>query len=119
MKPFTPQEIYFAFDKYDLRESEIAKLDEMVKFLTEHPDVPVTIEGHTCYIGTEEYNMALGLHRAEAVRQYLIDHGIAADRIETISYGENRPKYDNSREITRRFNRRAWFVIKEEKKPES
>lgn len=112
---YAPQEIYFAFDKYELRDSEISKLDDMVKYLQEHPDIPVTIEGHTCYIGTEEYNMALGLHRAEAVRQYLIDHGIAADRIETISYGETQAKYDNSREVTRRFNRRAWFVIKEEK----
>lgn len=111
---FQVEEIYFAFDRYDLRESELPKLDKMVQYLKEHPDEGVVIEGHTCYIGTEEYNMALGLHRAEAVKQYLIDHGIDPARIEVISYGESKPKYDNSREITRRFNRRVWFVLKQE-----
>ena len=109
-------EIYFAFDKYELRPSETEKLDKIIQWLKDNPDATVVIEGHTCYIGTEEYNMALGLHRAEAVKQYFVEHGISEARMKTISYGETRPKYDNSREVTRRFNRRAWFVVKGVKK---
>jgi outer membrane protein OmpA-like peptidoglycan-associated protein len=60
--------------------------------------------------------MALGLHRAEAIKDYLVSKGIDANRIEVISYGETQPKYDNSQEITRRFNRRGWFVIREKPK---
>ena len=65
------------------------------------------IEGHTCNIGTAEYNLALGERRASAVRDYLVSRGISADRLRTVSYGEERPRYDNSREETRRLNRRA------------
>lgn len=108
-------EIYFDFDKYNLREEEIPKLDAIAQYLIEHPDIDITIEGHTCYIGTEEYNMALGTHRAEAVKNYLISKGVQQERIKTISYGETMPKYDNSKEETRRFNRRAWFIEIKEK----
>ncbi len=94
------------------------KLDRIAAYLLEHPDTRVIIEGHTCYIGTDEYNMALGWHRAEAVKNYLVQKGVDPRRIETISYGETRPKYDNSREVTRRFNRRAWFVLRVEKQPQ-
>ena len=70
------------------------------------------IEGHTCNIGTAEYNLALGERRANAVRDYLISRGITADRLQTVSYGEERPKYDNTREETRRLNRRAALVVR-------
>ena len=72
----------------------------------------LTIEGHTCNIGTAEYNLALGERRANAVRDYLASNGIAAGRLQTVSYGEERPKYDNSREETRRMNRRAAMVVR-------
>jgi outer membrane protein OmpA-like peptidoglycan-associated protein len=72
----------------------------------------ITIEGHTCNIGTAEYNLALGERRAVAVRQYLQSRGIGADRMTTISYGEERPKYDNAREETRRLNRRAAMIVR-------
>ena len=71
----------------------------------------VTIEGHTCNIGTAEYNLALGDRRANAVRAYLLGRGVTADRLRTVSYGEERPKYDNAREETRRLNRRAALVV--------
>ncbi len=54
------------------------------------------IEGHTCNIGTAEYNLALGDRRANAVRDYLVSRGVTADRLRTVSYGEERPKYDNA-----------------------
>ncbi len=108
-------EIYFDFDKYDLKEEAISKLDVIAQYLIEHSDINITIEGHTCYIGTEEYNMALGAHRAEAVKNYLISKGVHEERIKIISYGETQPKYNNSKEETRRFNRRAWFIEIKEK----
>jgi OOP family OmpA-OmpF porin len=74
--------------------------------------VRVQIEGHTCNIGTAEYNLALGERRATSVKDYLVSRGINADRLQTISYGEERPKYDNSREETRRLNRRAALTVR-------
>jgi OOP family OmpA-OmpF porin len=71
----------------------------------------VKIEGHTCDIGTAEYNLALGDRRAKAVSDYFVSRGIRADRLSTVSYGEEAPKYDNSREETRRLNRRAALIV--------
>ncbi|PYR56503.1 MAG: peptidoglycan-associated lipoprotein, partial [Acidobacteria bacterium] len=77
-----------------------------------NPNVRIEIEGHTCNIGTAEYNLALGERRATSVREYLVSRGVGADRMRTVSYGEERPKYDNSREETRRLNRRAALVVR-------
>ena len=105
-------DIYFEFDKYELRPEEMAKLDKAAKILTANPELKVQIEGHCCYIGTEEYNMVLGEHRALAIKEYLVNvKGIDSNRISTISYGESRPEFDNSREETRRFNRRGHFKV--------
>ena len=84
-----------------------AALDEAIKTLQDNADLRIEIEGHTCNIGTAEYNLALGERRANAVRDYLAGRGIGADRLRTVSYGEERPKHDNAREETRRLNRRA------------
>jgi outer membrane protein OmpA-like peptidoglycan-associated protein len=70
------------------------------------------VEGHTCNIGTTEYNLALGERRAKAVRDYLLSRGIGGNRVTTVSYGEERPKFDNDRGDTRRLNRRAALVVK-------
>ena len=70
------------------------------------------IEGHTCNIGTAEYNLALGERRAAEVRNYLVRRGIAPGRLTTVSYGEERPAHDNGEEATRRLNRRAAFVVR-------
>ena len=86
-------------------------LEEAVNALLETPTLRVTIEGHTCNIGTAEYNLALGDRRAHAVLEYLTNRGVAADRLVTVSYGEEQPKYDNAREETRRLNRRAAVVV--------
>jgi outer membrane protein OmpA-like peptidoglycan-associated protein len=72
----------------------------------------LTVEGHTCNIGTTEYNLALGERRAAAVRDYLSGRGINANRLQVVSYGEERPRHDNSREETRRLNRRAAMTIR-------
>ena len=80
--------------------------------LQANPDKSIVIEGHTCSIGTNEYNLALGSRRAGSVRDYLVSRGVPASRMETRSYGEERPKYDNAREETRRLNRRAALVVR-------
>ena len=86
-------------------------LDEAVTAMRTNTTLRVEIEGHTCNIGTAEYNLALGDRRANAVKDYLVSRGISADRLRTVSYGEERPKYDNSREETRRLNRRAALTV--------
>ena len=105
------EDVYFDFDRYSLRPEATRVLDEAVTALRENATLRVEIEGHTCSIGTAEYNLALGDRRANAVRDYLISRGIAADRLRSVSYGEERPKHDNSREETRRLNRRAALVV--------
>jgi outer membrane protein OmpA-like peptidoglycan-associated protein len=90
----------------------VRTLDEAVAALQKNPNIRVTIEGHTCNIGTAEYNLALGERRATSVREYLASRGISAERLTIVSYGEERPKYDNSREETRRLNRRAALVVR-------
>jgi peptidoglycan-associated lipoprotein len=106
------EDVHFDFDRYTLRPEAARLLDEVVSQMRDNPDVRIQIEGHTCNIGTAEYNLALGDRRANAVREYLSSHGVSADRLSTVSYGEERPKYDNMREETRRLNRRAALVVR-------
>src|SRR5207302_9855415 len=94
-----------------LRPEATGVLDEAIAAMRDDATLKLEIEGHTCNIGTAEYNLALGDRRATSVRDYLVSRGIGADRLRTISYGEERPKYDNSREETRRLNRRAAMVV--------
>jgi peptidoglycan-associated lipoprotein len=105
------EDVYFDFDRYSLRPEATRVLDEAIAALRENATLRVEIEGHTCNIGTAEYNLALGDRRANAVKDYLVSRGVTADRLNTVSYGEERPKYDNSREETRRLNRRAALVV--------
>jgi peptidoglycan-associated lipoprotein len=108
----TFEDVHFDFDRYSLRPEATRVLDEAIKSLMSDRTLRITIEGHTCNIGTAEYNLALGERRATAVRDYLTSRGVTADRLQTVSYGEERPKHDNSREETRRLNRRAAMVVR-------
>jgi outer membrane protein OmpA-like peptidoglycan-associated protein len=112
VKEFVFEDVHFDFDRYSLRPEATRALDEVVKTLQENAGVVIEIEGHTCNIGTAEYNLALGDRRASAVREYLTGRGIGASRLRTVSYGEERPKHDNAREETRRLNRRAALVVR-------
>jgi OmpA-OmpF porin, OOP family len=112
IREITFEDVHFDFDRYSLRPEAVRTLDEAVTVLQQNPDVTVEIEGHTCNIGTAEYNLALGERRANAVRDYLTNRGIAASRFRTVSYGEERPKHDNAREETRRLNRRAALLVR-------
>jgi outer membrane protein OmpA-like peptidoglycan-associated protein len=108
---FVFEDVYFDFDRYSLRPEATRVLDEAIAALRDDTSLRLEIEGHTCSIGTAEYNLALGDRRANAVKDYLTSRGVTADRLRTVSYGEERPKYDNAREETRRLNRRAALVV--------
>ena len=103
--------VYFDFDRSTLRPEALRLLDDAVTRLQANPTRNIVIEGHTCNIGTAEYNLALGERRAASVRDYLLSRGVAANRMQIRSYGEEQPRYDNSREETRRLNRRAALVV--------
>ena len=111
VKNYTFEDVHFDFDRYTLRAEATRVLDEAITALREDPNLRIEVEGHTCNIGTAEYNLALGDRRANAVRDYLVSRGVSAERLRTISYGEEKPKYDNAREETRRLNRRAALTV--------
>ncbi|MBA2303425.1 MAG: OmpA family protein [Acidobacteria bacterium] len=106
------EDVHFDFDRYSLRPEATRALDEAITALQENAQLRLELEGHTCNIGTAEYNLALGERRATAVRDYLASRGIGVDRLRVVSYGEERPKHDNAREETRRLNRRAALVVR-------
>lgn len=108
----------FEFDSAKLRSQEIQKLNEVVSFAEKYKDKQLESSGHTCDMGTEAYNQKLSERRAEAVKAYLTKKGVAADRIETIGYGESRPMADNKTREGREQNRRVEVctTIKVEKK---
>jgi len=112
IKDYTFEDVHFDFDRYTLRPEATRILDEAIKALQDNPELRLEVEGHTCNIGTAEYNLALGERRAYSVRDYLGSRGVGATRIRTVSYGEERPKHDNSREETRRLNRRAALTVR-------
>ena len=108
---FQNQDIYFDFDKYDLRTDARTTLDRKASFLNQNSSVRVQVEGHCDERGTNEYNMALGERRANAAKQYLTTAGISAGRLSTISYGEERPLDSGHTEAAWARNRRAHFVV--------
>ena len=83
--------VYFDYDKFDIRSDAAPILDAQAAWLDRYPAVKVRIEGNADERGTREYNFALGSRRANAVRDYLVAHGVAASRISTVSYGKERP----------------------------
>jgi peptidoglycan-associated lipoprotein len=108
-------EVHFDLNQSVLRPEARTILDQAAQTLKANPDVRIQIEGHTSSEASERYNQSLGERRAQAVRVYLVSQGVDASRLDTISYGEDRPKYDNSKEETRRLNRRAAMVVEEGK----
>jgi len=103
--------VYFDFDKYNLVDSAKAALDHNAQVLKENANVIVRIEGHCDERGTIEYNLSLGEKRAAAAKKYLTDLGIDAGRIQTISYGKERPAVTGSNEAAWAKNRRDEFKI--------
>jgi len=105
------EDVHFDFDKYNLRPDALKILDEAIAKLQANPSINVTIEGHTDSVGTQQYNLALGDRRANAARDYLLMRGIAAGRLRTVSFGEDRPIDTNETAAGRARNRRAHLVV--------
>ncbi len=103
--------IHFDFDRADLRESDRQKLRQKYEVLRRHPSLRIEIEGHCDERGPDEYNLALGLRRAAAARQYLLALGVGADRITVRSFGNERPLDTRQTEEAWALNRRAEFLI--------
>jgi peptidoglycan-associated lipoprotein len=103
--------IHFDYDKADVRPDDAAILDAKVAILQQNSGLRIRIHGHCDERGSDEYNLALGNRRATMVKQYLVNHGIDASRIETQSWGEERPIAQGASEEAWSQNRRAEFEI--------
>jgi len=104
--------VTFENDEATIRPDSIPVLDNAVKVLQDNVQVGVHVEGHTDDRGDEAYNLYLSQQRADAVRQYLIDHGIAGERLDAVGKGETQPLVSNDSEEGRLKNRRVEFVVK-------
>ena len=104
--------VFFAYDSSAISPDSAEILDTQVKWLKKHGNVNVVVQGYCDERGTREYNLALGERRANAVKQFLVSQGVAADRVSTISYGKERPAVLGSNEAAWAQNRRAVTVIK-------
>lgn len=109
--PSPLREIYFEFDRYDLKEESKKVLQEIADWMMKYPGVKLVIEGHTDERGTDQYNLALGERRAISALSYLRELGVSADRLNAISYGEMRPAYPGSNEEAWSKNRRDAFAV--------
>jgi len=102
--------LQFAFDDYTLATKSKENLEKLAAWMSKSPTEKIQIEGHTCDIGTAEYNLALGERRANSAKKYLEGLEIAPARMSTISYGEERPLVPNKNEAERSKNRRDEFI---------
>ncbi|MBN1448984.1 MAG: OmpA family protein, partial [Bacteroidetes bacterium] len=105
--------IFFDFNKWDLKPASSFELDRLVRFLESNPAIRIVIAAHTDDIGTDEYNLDLSKKRARSVVDYLVNKGIESKRLESIGYGESRPEVPNNTEENRARNRRVEFRIAE------
>jgi peptidoglycan-associated lipoprotein len=104
------KDIYFDYDQYNIRAADQGSLQGDARFLQQHPNIHVTIEGHCDERGSTEYNLALGTNRADTVKNALVQAGVGGDRIKTISYGKEKPFCTESNESCWQQNRRGHFV---------
>lgn len=105
------KDVYFDYDKSDVRSDQQASVQADAQFLTQHANMNITIEGHCDERGSTEYNLALGDQRASAVKSALTTLGISASRIKTISYGKEKPFCNESNEACWQQNRRGHLVL--------
>jgi peptidoglycan-associated lipoprotein len=105
------KDAFFDLDKSDIRADARTALTQDAEFLRSYPQVRISLEGHCDERGSTEYNLGLGQRRAEAAKNYLVSLGISADRIETVSWGKERPFCTEHDESCWQQNRRAHFVM--------
>jgi len=104
------KDIYFDYDKADVRPDQQSSIQSDIGFLQQHPNISFTIEGHCDERGSTEYNLALGDSRASAVKNALVAGGIGTDRIKTVSYGKEKPFCTESNEACWQLNRTGHFL---------
>ena len=104
--------VYFAFDVSDLDAAARATLSDYATWLKSDPSIKVTVEGNCDERGSREYNLALGQRRADSVRNFLVSHGVDASRIDTVSFGEERPVCRGTGEACWAQNRRGDIVTR-------
>lgn len=109
---FVNQDVHFEYDRFDLTPEARQALNEKARYMQAHPELKVIVEGHCDERGTSAYNLALGEKRAKACAAYLQAMGIETSRMETVSYGEERPLVQGFTEEAYAANRRGHFVIK-------
>ncbi|MEW6584881.1 MAG: peptidoglycan-associated lipoprotein Pal [Nitrospirota bacterium] len=105
------EDVYFDYDKYDVRDDAKPILQKVASWLLKNTKAKLSVEGHCDERGTNEYNLALGDRRAKAVRDYLIALGVGSGRIEMVSYGEEKPACAEQTESCWAKNRRSHFVV--------
>ena len=110
--PLRLNNIFFDFDRYSLRPESYHELNRWVEVFKKNPELKAEIQGHTCSIGTEEYNQKLSERRAKAVVNYLVEHGVDPGRLTMKGYGETRPAASNETEEGRELNRRVDVLFK-------
>ena len=103
--------VHFALNQYNIEDSDKATLNKQAAWLARYPSVRLNVEGHCDERGTREYNLALGARRANAVKEFLVAQGVSAARLETVSYGKERPICTDSSEDCWSQNRRGVSVI--------
>ena len=103
--------VFFDFDKWDLRPESYIELNRVVKLLTENPAIEIEMSAHTDSRGTDEYNFKLSDNRAKSVMEYIISKGIGSRRITSHGYGETKPVATNDTDEGRQLNRRVEFTI--------
>ena len=105
------ENVSFAFDSYQIAGSERGKIERVADYLVGNPQVTVVVDGHGDDRGSREYNLSLGEHRALAIRAYLISLGVAGNRVQTRSFGEEQPLDPGHGESAWRMNRRGEFAL--------
>src|SRR5262245_6390248 len=103
--------VFFDYDSYEIRADAQDTLNKQAAWLSQYANYAITVEGHCDERGTREYNLALGERRANAVRNYLVAQGVDPNRIQTISYGKERPEVAESNETAWAQNRRGVTVL--------
>lgn len=105
------KDVFFDFDRYELRSTDAPTATQDAEFLRQHPNIKIVVEGHCDDRGSDEYNLALGANRASSVKQALVTQGVSAERIQTVSYGKEKPFCNVDDEQCWQQNRRDHFAF--------
>ena len=108
---FRLNNVFFDFDKFNLRPESYVELDRVVKFLNDYPNIEIEMSAHTDSKGSDQYNFTLSDNRARSVMEYILSKGIAPSRIISKGYGETLPVATNETDEGRQLNRRVEFKI--------